>query len=251
MIVNPSLSGRINKPAYNVSGMPIETTCQTCGQRLRVADEHAGKAARCPNCQTIYTVPHPAGSATAAAVQPAPFSPGAGSDRWHLRTPDGPTYGPVTKAELDAWVQQGRVTAQSQLASETNGHWVWAGAHYPQLGSPALASTHAVAAPAPNQPQPNPFGEFNPASPYGYATSPYLEQHRGPVILTLAIVGIFVCDIVSIIAIIMAIIDLGKMSKGTMDPGGRGLTIAGLVIALIKIAVIGIFFGAMALSNAL
>jgi hypothetical protein len=223
--------------------MPIETTCQACGRRLRVADEHAGKAARCPGCQTIYTVPQPGGSAQPLVWQTVSSLPAAGADRWHLRTPDGLTYGPVPKAELDQWVQQGRVTGQSQLASDANGQWVWAGTHYPQLGSPALASAHAA-------PAPNPFGELNPASPYGYATSPYLEQHRGPVILTLAIVGIFVCDIVSIIAIIMAIIDLGKMSKGTMDPGGRGLTIAGLVIALLKIAVLGIFFGAMALSNA-
>lgn len=37
--------------------MPIELKCAGCGQILRVADEHAGKKARCPNCGTITDVP--------------------------------------------------------------------------------------------------------------------------------------------------------------------------------------------------
>lgn len=37
--------------------MPIEMSCTGCGQTLRVADEHAGKKARCPACGTIAEVP--------------------------------------------------------------------------------------------------------------------------------------------------------------------------------------------------
>src|SRR5262245_3405922 len=196
--------------------MPIETTCQTCGQRLRVADEHAGKVARCPGCETVYTVPQP----LAAAPLPA-ASPGqAGSDRWHVRTVDGLNYGPVSKNELDQWVQQGRIVAQSQLLREGDGQWVWAGKVFPQLGAftetpPALAG--------------NPYPPPTAVNSYGWPTSPYREPHRGAVILTLGIVGIFVCDVVSLIAIVMAIVDLNKMSQGAMDPSGRGLTIAGLI----------------------
>lgn len=37
--------------------MPIEFRCNQCQKKLRVADAHAGKRAKCPNCQTILRVP--------------------------------------------------------------------------------------------------------------------------------------------------------------------------------------------------
>ena len=36
--------------------MPIEFKCSHCLSTLRVADEHLGKHARCPNCQTLNRV---------------------------------------------------------------------------------------------------------------------------------------------------------------------------------------------------
>jgi hypothetical protein len=63
--------------------MSIEMRCTGCGQTLRVADEHAGKKARCPACGTIVQVP-PAGAGPASSPQPAaesrsPFAPEATS----------------------------------------------------------------------------------------------------------------------------------------------------------------------------
>ena len=37
--------------------MAVETRCNQCGTILTIADEHAGKLARCPSCRTQYTVP--------------------------------------------------------------------------------------------------------------------------------------------------------------------------------------------------
>jgi phage FluMu protein Com len=37
--------------------MPIEILCSNCQALLRVADEHAGKNARCPQCSTIVPIP--------------------------------------------------------------------------------------------------------------------------------------------------------------------------------------------------
>ena len=37
--------------------MPIEFSCPQCSRVLRVSDEHAGKTARCPDCQTIMNIP--------------------------------------------------------------------------------------------------------------------------------------------------------------------------------------------------
>lgn len=51
--------------------MAIESICPGCGQRLAVPEEHAGKQARCPACQTIYTVPTAASAETAQGGFPA------------------------------------------------------------------------------------------------------------------------------------------------------------------------------------
>jgi len=37
--------------------MTIELPCSQCGQRLRVADEFAGRQARCPQCGGITSIP--------------------------------------------------------------------------------------------------------------------------------------------------------------------------------------------------
>ena len=37
--------------------MPIDISCPNCHSTLRVDDIHAGKHARCPNCETIVPIP--------------------------------------------------------------------------------------------------------------------------------------------------------------------------------------------------
>ena len=48
--------------------MPIEFRCSQCNQLLRVPDDSAGKAARCPKCQALMSVP-----AGESALPPAVF----------------------------------------------------------------------------------------------------------------------------------------------------------------------------------
>jgi hypothetical protein len=231
--------------------MPIETICQGCQKRLRVADEHAGKLAKCPHCQAIYTVPQSAVAASWGAGS-ATDSNLAPSDRWHLKTPDGLTFGPVARAELDRWLAEGRVTTASQILHEGDGRWVWAQQIYPHL---AIASaSQSATAPFPpgtfGKPidvPPSPFaGGINPyASPSaaGYAPSRYREQSRGGTILTLSILGPLFCIFLSIAAVVMGIMDLSEMKRGVRDPSGRGLTIAGLVIGSIYLGLIVLIFG--------
>ncbi len=54
--------------------MPIDTNCPSCGRLLRVGDEHAGRQARCPMCNTIYVIPEHAAATveSSAAAQPPP-----------------------------------------------------------------------------------------------------------------------------------------------------------------------------------
>ena len=51
--------------------MAIEFKCQNCQKTLRVADEFAGKKARCPNCQTVLLVENDTEIIEPISVQPA------------------------------------------------------------------------------------------------------------------------------------------------------------------------------------
>lgn len=54
--------------------MPIQFPCKSCGQTLSVAEEHAGKQARCPSCMTVQPVPGPSGS-TGSTGSTGDYSP--------------------------------------------------------------------------------------------------------------------------------------------------------------------------------
>lgn len=209
--------------------MPIDVTCAGCGKTLRVADEHAGKRARCPECQQEFTVPDAAASK----------SPAASLDKWHVRHQDGSEYGPVDKSELDRWAAEGRVTAQSQLRRESETMWRPAGNVYASLGG-GIAETSSA----------NPFsdqagkGGANPyASPAGTYAPPaqpgvggFVKPHRGVTILVMALCS-FICNpclALSIGAWVMANNDLKEIRAGRMDQSGHGLTVAGMVIAIIS-----------------
>ena len=53
--------------------MPVELSCAGCSKTLRVPEQHAGKKAKCPKCQTINVVP--SASEVPAANAPASFEP--------------------------------------------------------------------------------------------------------------------------------------------------------------------------------
>lgn len=53
--------------------MAITTTCAGCGKTLAVADEYAGRQARCPECGHIYTVP---GGIGPGGIGPGGIGPG-------------------------------------------------------------------------------------------------------------------------------------------------------------------------------
>src|SRR5437868_8970035 len=100
----------------------MEIGCPTCGRTLRLAEEHAGKQIRCPACQQISIAPGKAENAEAAV--------GADGTRgvltttsWHLRMPEGPIYGPIGWDEILAWVGEGRITCDGELAETRSGPW--------------------------------------------------------------------------------------------------------------------------------
>ena len=193
--------------------MPIELACTGCGRQLRVADEHAGKALRCPACGQIGR---------------AEGTPPAASDSWHMRTPEGHTYGPVERQQLTQWAHEGRLTSDCQLARHPGGAW--------QSASSVVSNLP----PAPPRAQPQPVA-LTPQSPFASTAMPqfgaagrYVEPHRGPLILILGILGFFInCPIFSFMAWVMASQDLRLMRDGRMDRSGEGLTQAGYYLGMI------------------
>ncbi len=61
-------------------------------------------------------------------------------DQWYLKTDGGEEFGPVSRDELDAWKEEGRITADCQLLVEGSTEWQWAGDVYADLdGEPESA----------------------------------------------------------------------------------------------------------------
>ena len=141
---------------------------------------------------------------------------------WRLRTPEGQTYGPVGKQELDAWVADGRVTSDCLLSSEVHPNWTNADMVYPALGPQTGVSPVETPRPA----------------------ARYISPHRGSLILALGIISWAVfCPIFGICAWVMGNSDLREMRAGRMDGSGMGLTQAGQVVGMIHALIL--IFGIM------
>src|SRR5262245_35879123 len=136
----------------------MEIACPTCGRTLRVADEHAGKQIRCPACQQISVTPgNPENSAATAA------EPERTATSWHVRTPDGPIYGPIGWDEVLVWAAEGRITADCELSESVQGPWHSATELVPNL--PTLGR--------------HPSGPPPLESPYSQPPAGYVAPHRG------------------------------------------------------------------------
>jgi hypothetical protein len=219
--------------------MSIESMCPGCGRLLRVADEHLGRMARCPACNSIFQV--------GQKQETKPVSPAPSQPTWRLRTPEGQIYGPVTRLDLERWVTEGRVSADCWL-SQTEGNWQSAADYYPDLRPQHNTKTidRPVAQPFSKPVTPatsNPFRDDlptsqNPSSPTHATTGNYryTASHRGVLILVLGILSwVFGCFPIGIAAWAMGSHDLGEMKRGRMDPSGRGLTQAGQIVGMIHV----------------
>lgn len=136
--------------------MPIEVVCSGCKKTLRVADKHAGKRAKCPNCQQVIEIPAASAGAESSAGtpdrevdSPPPKQDPDSSDQWYLQTDNGEQFGPISKRELDAWVSEGRVDSSCQVLQADWYQWKWAEEVYPQLATAATeGAKFAVKEPA-------------------------------------------------------------------------------------------------------
>lgn len=60
------------------------------------------------------------------------------------------------------------------------------------------------------------------------------QPHRGVLLLVLGILSLVLCQLLGPVAWIMGKGDLQKIDAGQMDPEGRGLTQAGMVIGIVS-----------------
>lgn len=201
----------------------LESTCERCHARLRVESQHAGKQAKCPQCAQVYTVAHEStllDSVIAEVRQPAmseqnrPASPTAD---WKLQTPDGRSYGPVSKNELDRWVVEGRVNHACQVKKTSDQQWSSACNVYPMLTQPVVISKKQHQA---------------------VLAAEHVEPHRASLILALGILS-FVVPIFffGLLAWFMGANDLNKMKHGAMDSSGLSMTRAGRNLGIISVLV--------------
>ena len=228
----------------------LETPCGGCGRMLRVPPEHAGKMARCPVCGHITQVPEGAvsvspiapasdqrehvGEAPAQSLSPSPALI-AGVDEWYMKTPEEQTFGPASFQDLERWVKEGRITSDCQLCQSASGNWQPADWLFPSLKfQPTLGSPAGAVSPAGSYPAPA-YSPRTFSAPVNYGPAArYTVPHRGPLILILGLTGLLVqCPIFPFMTWVMGSNDLREMQAGRMDPAGRDLTRAGMVIGMI------------------
>jgi hypothetical protein len=210
--------------------MHVETICPGCQRKLRVGSEHAGKQARCPMCNAVYSVP------SIEAIQPADPS-----DQWRLQTPEGQEYGPASRVVLEGWVAEGRVSDDCKLLCEADGIWRTAGDVYSVLRPVQVAVEVKPWPDVPTDSDPSNDSSSSIAPTFrGHVTN----THRGGMILALGILSWAIgCPVFGILAWVMGSNDLSEMRQGTMDPQGQSLTEAGRMIGMIhSILVITVLF---------
>jgi hypothetical protein len=161
-----------------------------------------------------------------------------------MKTPEEQVFGPASFQDLERWVKEGRITADCHLCQGAASNWQPADWLFPSLKSQPTFHP-LLTPPAPTvtfprnptySPSQYPPAGGNPNAPpgtYGPAGR-YQVPHRGPLILILGIMGLFVqCPIFPLMSWVMGSNDLREMQAGRMDPAGRDLTRAGMVIGMV------------------
>jgi ribosomal protein S27E len=218
--------------------MALDIACPACGRTLRVAAEHAGKQIRCPACQQVSVAPGGEKSSPASAdVQGTTQESSA--TVWHVRTPEGAVYGPITWNEVLTWVAEGRIAADCELAESGEGPWQSAGNRIRSLQPSAETPTTNAPAPA-SYPWTSAYAEQAGVSgTSSRANSPatvenFVAPHRAALILVMGLLGFVVgCPIFSMIAWVLGSRDLRAMRSGRMDRSGEGATLAGMILGII------------------
>jgi hypothetical protein len=188
--------------------MTTIASCPECKQSLRVPDDMIGEQVQCPGCQHIFLAR--AEPVTSKAAPPAPPKP--------------PAPPPVPAANPSEHVAEWDKSRNSSAAEE-------------EFASP-LAEDEAPG----EEKKPRKRKEKEKRSKGGSSGGGIFDQvmHRGPLILTLGILGLILCAICGVFAWIMGTNDLNEMLSGRMDPKGRSMTNTGRILGMVSVSIWGI-----------
>jgi hypothetical protein len=217
----------------------IETTCSGCGQKLAVADENAGKRARCPACGQIYTIPHPSASqstvdaglaATTAGPtdeqDSSPLGSASGAEFW-MRTADGTEYGPVDRQTLQRWFAEGRIGPGYQIRDREQAEWQSA-----DLFRVAAMPTSG-----------NPYAENPYQATAGQGMTSYPKSDQSGLVLTMGILSFLLCPLFGIVAWVMGHTALKDIQAGRADPRNKGLVQVGYYLGIASVVINLLCFG--------
>ena len=73
------------------------------------------------------------------------------------------------------------------------------------------------------------------------------DSQRGVLVLVLGILGLVLCPVFAPVAVVLGKSDLDRMARGELDRSGYGLTVGGIVLGLVELALIAITFATLAL----
>ena len=227
--------------------MAITTTCSGCGKTLAVADEFAGRQARCPQCGQVYTVPAAKESASPSPAQvqstplnlgdpfevpkPAPAATGSTANYW-MKAANGQEYGPADSATLGRWFAEGRVGAGYMIRTGEYGTWQPAS----DFQTASLPSST------------NPFAAFPTGSGLPHQQRQYPKSDQSGLVLAMGILSwIGFCPIFGIIAWVIGAQALRDIQEGNADPANRGLVQVGYYLGMISVILSVCCFGFYAL----
>ena len=225
---------------FEMTKMSLAITCSRCQQLLHIESRHANQLVRCPACQSETLATPQEGEPFSEPEDTEPMATEiehpesqdriaeASEATWFMAVPEGRTYGPVARDELDRWVAAGRVSADCQLRCEGTG-WSPADRLYPALQLPVANTAGGFSG------RQNAATAHSSASSHGNEVA--MKPHRGFVVLSLGILGalLFFFPLFSVTAWVMGNADLREMRQGKMDPSGVGLTRVGQLLGIIHV----------------
>ena len=244
--------------------MPIDSICSGCGKTLRVNDEFVGRKARCPICGFVYVVggdkvveptqgqivSDPAIAETTHATEIDPVLPelqplaDSSSEptlssefssqsfepvaKFFVRTPDSIVYGPSNTETVLDWINQGRLDDTCHIREQTSEQWLGIAAWRFQSRRLQNPMTSPV-----NQPS-NQFGAAPLSTVQSFGT---IKTGNGMVVLVLGIVSWVLCPIglgwiCGLLAIIFALVELGKIRNGQSPRNEKTIVLIGMWLGI-------------------
>ena len=254
--------------------MAITTNCSGCGKTLAVADEFAGRQARCPACGQIYTVPSPTNPSTSlpstgssSGLNPTALEPRRGLDDTTgysdpapldlgspTSTPAPSTPAPAlgsnasTYGAVQYWMRAGNGAVYGPADQAMLSRWFSegrVGADYQiRIGDQGHWQPASVFQSAVNSPTPtsmpatgvNPFAAPSAFTP-GIATArTYEKGDQSGLVLAMGILAwIGGCPIFGIIAWVIGSQLITDMNAGLVDPSNRGMAQIGYYLGMVNV----------------